>query len=116
MGHQHGVAGEVREIAFIFHFFNNAEKQLCEGLFFFSWFFTTTLFPRCPPLFHVSFPRLAGLWLCIGACVGEAAHIDHLPHSVFSSCELGNVERCACAELGVGTSYNLQVIIIFKYQ
>lgn len=112
VGHQHGVAGEVKEIAFIFHFF----LQLCEGLFFFSCFFTATLFPHCPPSFRVSCPRLAGLWLCTGACVGEAAHVDHLPHSAFSSCDLGNAERCVHAEHGVGTRYNLQVIIIFKYQ
>lgn len=67
-----------------FLFFYSAEKQLYEGLFFFSWFFITMLFPRCPPLFHVSCSRLPGLWLCVGACVGEAAHVDNLPHSVFT--------------------------------
>lgn len=116
VGHQHGVAGEVKEIAFIFHFFYNAEKQLCEGLFFFSWVFTATLFPCCPPLFHVSCPRLAGLWLCLGSGVGEAAHVDHLPHSMFPSPKTGNGEHCVPAEHGLGTRYNLQVIVIFKYQ
>lgn len=101
-----------------FLFLYCAEKQLCEGLFFFFffWFLITTLFPRCPPLFHVSVPRLPGLWLCIGARVGEAAHTDNLPHSVFSGREPGNVEPCECAERGVGTRYNLQVIFIFEYQ
>lgn len=71
VGHQHGVAGELKEIAFIFIFFTMLKNSCVKGYSFLPDFFTTTLFPPCPPLFGVSCPRLPGLWLCIGAGVGR---------------------------------------------
>lgn len=69
---------------FHFYFFTVLKNSCVKGYSFFPWFFITMLFPRCPPLFHVSYPRLPGLWLCIGVYVGEAAHVDNLPHSMFT--------------------------------
>lgn len=69
-----------------FLFFNSAEKQLCEGFWFFFVVFHYHVISSfiCPPSSHGSCPTLPGLWLRIGACVGEAAHIENLPHSVFT--------------------------------
>lgn len=84
VGHQHSVAGEVKKIAFIFIFLQCWKTVVWRVILFFPCFFITMLLPRCPPLFHVSCPRLPGLWLCIGVYVGEAAHVDNLPHSMFT--------------------------------
>lgn len=114
VGHQHGVAGELKEIAFIFTFFTMLKNSWVKGYSFFPDFSLSRYFLVALLCFVWVAPGCLGCGCALVLVWGSSS--AHLPHSTFSSCELGNAERCVHAEHGIGARYNLQVIFIFKYQ